>query len=600
MRRRGWEAVLILATACANPSPPVEWSLEKGKQRNLAWKGKLGSLSTGSPRVADGVVWVGTNADRGKAGGLLLAFRASDGAALGRHFSPLSESWRPVTSSPLVEGDRLWYVNPRGEVSCLDLSDLREGSPTLREVWKTDLVTALGVTLNPNMMYQGVYGSIGASYRGKIYVSTGNAVDPRTDKMTSPDAPTLVCLDKKTGEILGRDAPEIAAGTRVRNTSSPVVVEFGRGGRVVFGGGDGFLYAFDADPDPATRTLRKLWRVDCSAGRPERTGLSTPAIHEGRAYVMLGDELDEGSAPGTLTCVDLASGTLLWQDREVERSLSTPVIHEGVVYSFNLTGYLRAHHAVTGARLWTYDSMAMSTATPLIVDGRLYACTWDDEVLIFDVRGAAAKAPTLLKKMTVPNLQGAPVFSDGTLYFPGGSWLYAIRELGQDSRPASDGPKRGRAPRALFVPTPRDVAANMLEFAKVGAADLVCDLGSGDGRIPLAAANTYGCRARGVEIDPELLATSRAADVDRKVQWIEGDLFAADISDATVVTLFLGMSNNAKLLPKLRALKPGVRIVSHQHLLGPEGPPPDRTVKMVSSEDHSEHTFHLWTTPLAR
>jgi hypothetical protein len=76
------------------------------------------------------------------------------------------------------------------------------------------------------------------------------------------------------------------------------------------------------------------------------------------------------------------------------------------------------------------------------------------------------------------------------------------------------------------------------------------------------------------------------------------DLFTADLSGASVVTLYLGAPNNARLLPQLKTLKPGSRIVSHAHLLGDSGPKPDREIKMVSAEDQGEHTIYVWTAPL--
>jgi len=125
-----------------------------------------------------------------------------------------------------------------------------------------------------------------------------------------------------------------------------------------------------------------------------------------------------------------------------------------------------------------------------------------------------------------------------------------------------------REPDVVFVPTPPDVVDAMLKLAKVTSSDVVYDLGSGDGRILIAAAKTYGARGVGIDIDPERVreatANARANNVADKVSFRREDLFVADISPATVVTLYLSPSVNSRLAPKLMMeLKPGTRIVSH-------------------------------------
>lgn len=136
---------------------------------------------------------------------------------------------------------------------------------------------------------------------------------------------------------------------------------------------------------------------------------------------------------------------------------------------------------------------------------------------------------------------------------------------------------RGQAPQrrpdVRFLSTPDNVVEAMLELAEVTPADVVYDLGSGDGRIPIAAAKKYGARGVGVEIDPALVRHSeenaRRAGVDASVRFVNGDLFQTDIREATVVTLFLLPGLNIDLIPKLRAqLRPGARIVSHHFAMG--------------------------------
>lgn len=142
----------------------------------------------------------------------------------------------------------------------------------------------------------------------------------------------------------------------------------------------------------------------------------------------------------------------------------------------------------------------------------------------------------------------------------------------------------------IWVPTPDAVVERMLDMAEVKPGERVVDLGSGDGKIAIAAARR-GARARGIEYNPDMVALSRrnarAAGVD--VQFEQGDIFQADFSDADVVTLYLLPTLNEKLRPILLNMKPGTRVTSHQFTMGPW--PPDRT------DDVGGRDAHLWIVP---
>jgi len=163
-----------------------------------------------------------------------------------------------------------------------------------------------------------------------------------------------------------------------------------------------------------------------------------------------------------------------------------------------------------------------------------------------------------------------------------------------DSAPFAFPQPPQKAPDVHFAATPQPVADAMLKLARVTSADVVYDLGSGDGRIMILAAQKYGARGVGIEIVHELVERSRMiaqeGEVADKVAFIEGDLFAADISAATVVTLWLTESVNARLAPKLlRELRPGSRIVAHQFPLGQWAP--EQTLRVDGEE------IFLWTVP---
>jgi len=163
-------------------------------------------------------------------------------------------------------------------------------------------------------------------------------------------------------------------------------------------------------------------------------------------------------------------------------------------------------------------------------------------------------------------------------------------------------PKWIRTPDVVYVGTPYDVVSEMLHMARVNKDDLVLDLGCGDARILVLAAQKYGSRGIGYEIDPDMFRASRGNveknNVADLVQIIQADIFTVDISKADVLPIYLLPEMNLKLLPQLDTLKPGSRLVFHNYDL--EGFIPDIKVEVVSNEDNSIHTLYLYTIPLKR
>jgi precorrin-6B methylase 2 len=166
------------------------------------------------------------------------------------------------------------------------------------------------------------------------------------------------------------------------------------------------------------------------------------------------------------------------------------------------------------------------------------------------------------------------------------------QSTGQEQQPSG---KQLRSPDVVFVPTPYEAVDAMLKVAKTGKNDVVYDLGSGDGRIPIMAVQKYNAtRAIGIDINPERIREAetnlKAAGVGDRVRFLNEDLFEANIGDATVVTLYLLPSLNLKLIPKLLAdLKPGTRIVSHAFDMGSWKP--EQTLNAGGS------TVYFWTIP---
>ena len=155
-----------------------------------------------------------------------------------------------------------------------------------------------------------------------------------------------------------------------------------------------------------------------------------------------------------------------------------------------------------------------------------------------------------------------------------------------------------RKPDVIYYPTPPETVAEMLRLAHIKKGDVLYDLGSGDGRIPIAAAKEFGIRAVGIEIDPKLVTEAeekaRQENVAGLVRFRNEDMFHIDIREATVVTLYLSEKLNVLLRPKLlRELQPGSRIISHDFRMGDWKP--EQTVRVPWGKLY--RTVYVWTVP---
>lgn len=392
--------------------------------------------------------------------------------------------------------------------------------------------------------------------------------------------------------------------------------------------------------------------------------MTAPVLYQGRIYIASGQNMLAGSGPGRLVCLDptrtgdisseLAvdekgkrlphrrvqavdpkkgeaavpnpDSGLLWEfthrgeqfEDVMHRSKSTVAIARGLVIAPDMDGAIHCLDAETGKKYWAYDAFGQVHGSPLIVDGRIYVADADGDVEIL----ALAKRFRWIGEPHLPGgIYSSPIFANGTLYVAGRSTLYAIaREQQQgdeasgektdsyrhSSEVKSDEPARrlrtgkDRAPDALFVPTPQDVTEEMLRLAKVDKGDVVYDLGSGDGRVVITAAEQYGTKAVGVEIDRELVTVSQKKVRDQKLEKLvrieHEDMFLIDLSDATVVTMYLYPRLMERLIPQLNKMKPGSRIVSHHFTM--LNVQPEKTIEVKSTEGGDDHTIYLWTVPL--
>lgn len=283
----------------------------------------------------------------------------------------------------------------------------------------------------------------------------------------------------------------------------------------------------------------------------------------------------------------------------------------------------------TGKAMWETNAVpATGRATLTAADNRLFIRTSKGVMMLVD---ASAKEFVLRGSFNIPEHEQsvgvtAPVVADGRLWLRDNNQLFCHdisadalasarpearhiavgltdRELAVDLNAPRE-PRTGvnRAPDAVFVTTPHDIVAKMLELARPKKADVVVDLGSGDGRFVVAAARQYGCKSIGYEIDARLVSQSRELVAQEKLQSLASiehkDIFTLDLSGADVITVFLYPRLMERLIPQFEKLKPGSRIVSHQFEM--PGVKPDRELLVESKETGEKHRILLWTTPLKK
>jgi hypothetical protein len=301
---------------------------------------------------------------------------------------------------------------------------------------------------------------------------------------------------------------------------------------------------------------------------------------------VVGGYLYATTGTGLPTCIEVESGKEMWRVRPIAARGRIAFVHaDGHLWSRSSDGVVTLVPAnpkeyVEKAHFKIPDHVDSSGATfPVIAAGRLYLRD-NNNLFCYDIRKGAPDAPRP-KPRTIVLHPSSPTDDDDRFW----------------KRVAERGINRG--PDAIWVPTPGDVVEKMLREAGVKKGELVYDLGSGDGRVVIAAAKNHGAKAIGIEIDPELVKLSTAKVQEGKLTDLvtieRADLFKVDLSKADVVAVYLPPKLLGRLRQQIEKMKPGSRLVSHYFEL--PGTPPDRTITLESSETGEAHKIHVWTLP---
>jgi outer membrane protein assembly factor BamB len=427
---------------------PTSWDVKTKK--NVKWVADLGSQTYGNITVAGGVVLVGTNNEAKRDPkitgdkGVMMAFSASDGAFLWQAVHDKLASGRVndwpfqgIASSPLVEGDRVYYVSNRAELMCVDLQGFRdkendgpvtdEKNPTEGNadvVWRLDMMEEVG-TFPHNLA-----NSSPVSFGDLLYVSTSNGQDESHVNIPSPKAPAIIAVNKKTGKVAWEDA---SPGDKILHGqwSTPSVGKVGGVDMVVMGQGDGWVRGYEAV------TGKKLWEFDTNPKdsvwpKTRNEIIATPVIYEDKVYIANGQDPEHGEGVGHMYCIDatkrgdITETGRVWHYDKIRRSISTPAIVDGIVYEPDFSGFLHALDAKTGKPLWVHDMFAAVWGSPMVTaDGRLYLGDEDGDVVIMQT----GREKKVLAEINMgSSVYSTPIPAGGMLFITNRNQLFALAE----------------------------------------------------------------------------------------------------------------------------------------------------------------------------
>ncbi|MFQ5627805.1 MAG: PQQ-binding-like beta-propeller repeat protein [bacterium] len=430
---------------------PTKWNVETGE--NIKWVANLGSQTYAGPVILDGNVYVGTNnearhnpklqGDRGN----VLVFDVKDGKLLWQAAHPKLgagpvNDWplQGVCSTPTVQGNRLYYTSNRCTVVSLDTEGFRDGEndgPETDEentgeldadfIWEYDLMGELDV--HPHNMTA----SSPLVVDDFVYIVTGNGVDEGHVSLPSPFAPSFICLNKNTGELVWESN---APGENVLHGQwgNPSYSVIDGKPQVFFPGGDGWLYSFE----PKTGEI--IWKFNCNppgtvwelGGSGTKNNLiACPVVYDNKVFIAMGQDPEHGEGPGHLYAIDatmtgdVTGKAQVWHlgDKDFNRTISTVAIHDGLLYAADLSGFVYCIDVKTGKKYWTYDTFAAIWGSPIFIDGKIYIGDEDGDVAVLQ----AGKEMKLLHETNMGSaVYTTPNAKDGVLYVASRTKLYAI------------------------------------------------------------------------------------------------------------------------------------------------------------------------------
>jgi outer membrane protein assembly factor BamB len=345
-----------------------------------------------------------------------MAFRESDGEFLWQQTHAKLEAGRAndwpfqgVASSPLVEGEKLYYVSNRGVVFCLDIQGFRDNEndgPVKDEMltgqFDADVIWSFNMIEEVGAYPHNMSNSSPVIWGNRLFVSTSNGQDESHVNIPSPRAPSIIALDKNSGKLLWEDN---SVDDRILHGqwSTPAVGRVGDVVQVVSAQGDGWVRGYEAE------TGNKLWEFDTNPKdsqwpRTRNELIGTPVIFEDKVYIANGQDPEHGEGVGYFHAIDatkrgdITTSGSVWRF-EMHRSISTAAIADGLAYIADFSGYLHCLDAKTGKLYWTQDVLAAVWGSPFVVDGKVYLGDEDGDIVVL----AHSKEKKVLAEINMGN-----------------------------------------------------------------------------------------------------------------------------------------------------------------------------------------------------
>ena len=424
---------------------PTTWDV--AKKTNVKWVAAIGSQSYGNPVVAGGQVYVGTNNEalrdpkQPNDRGVLMAFDEKTGEYLWQHTNEKLTAGRVndwpfqgVCSSPLVEGNKLYYVSNRAELVCLDTKGFRDGEnngPFKDEkftsktdadiIWKFDMIEEVGD--HPHNMAN----SSPVMYGDLIFISTSNGQDESHVNIPSPKAPSMIAVNKNTGKLVW-EVNNVADRILHGQWSSPAVGKIGDVVQVVVGEGDGCIRGYEA------MTGKLLWSFDTNPKdsvwpKTRNELIATPIISDNKVYIANGQDPEHGEGVGHAYCIDatkrgdITKDGAVWHFDKIRRSVSTPALYDGLLYYPDFSGFLHCLDAKTGKELWQHDMFAAIWGSAVVIDGKVYLGDEDGDIAILQ----AGREKKVIGEVNMgSSVYSSPVPANGALFIMNRNQLFSL------------------------------------------------------------------------------------------------------------------------------------------------------------------------------
>lgn len=438
---------------------PKEWDADEGT--NVKYSIDLGSLAYGGPVVADGKIFIGTNNDNPRNPeikgdkGIIMCFNEADGKFLWQAVHDKLPAGRVndwpqegICSSPVIDGDRLYYVSNRCEVVCADVNG--DGKGGAKIYWTLDMMGKLNVF--PHNLATSSPLIVGDT----LFVVTSNGVDEKHLRIPSPKAPSFIAVSTKDGSVKWTSA---APGLEIMHGqwSSPVYAEPNGKPQIIFPGGDGWIYAYHPNDG------KLLWKFDCNpkdsvyrlGGKGTKNDfIATPVVYDDKLYIGVGQDPEHDTGIGHFWCIDITktpkndakdlspvkdnfdpkaevnkSSGLVWhyggivkegeknwtgRGYKFGRTMSTCSIINDILYVAEFAGYVHCMDAKNGKVYWVHDMEAATWASTYWADDKIYIGNEDGFTMVF--KHGKEKEVLAQIDMGVDKVRTSAVAANGTLY----------------------------------------------------------------------------------------------------------------------------------------------------------------------------------------